>query len=77
MTLWRRNSLSELDPTAENVNAFDALLDASSDRIEVKTAALREQNRHLESLIAETTARVEALEGRIPDEVTRLSQSGE
>ena len=33
--------------------AFDALLEAASDRIEAETALLRERNRRLESLLAE------------------------
>ena len=41
---------------------FDALLDASSERMEAETAQLRELNRRLESLLVEKTALVKNLE---------------
>lgn len=41
---------------------FDAVLEASSERMEAETAQLRELNRRLESLLLEKTALVKNLE---------------
>lgn len=77
--------MSETSPLPEKVIAFDALLDASSDRIEAETLALRERNRRLQNLLAEKTALAQTLEStwksaqrrrkRIDDEIASLLQA--
>lgn len=54
--------MPETTPIPEEAVAFDRLLDASSDRIEAETLALRERNRRLENLLAEKTALAQTLE---------------
>ena len=54
--------MPETTPIPEEAAAFDALLNASSDRIEAETLSLRERNRRLENLLAEKTALAQTLE---------------
>lgn len=69
----------------DSVVAFDALLDAASERIEAETAVLRKRNRRLESLLAEKEALAQSLEQtwqsakrrrkRIDSEIAQLLQT--
>jgi hypothetical protein len=72
-------------PIPDEAAAFDAQLDAASDRIEAETAALRARNQRLQSLLAEKAMLVQSLETtwktaqrrrkRIDAEIARLLQS--